>query len=60
METVDKSGINQNINQTVYKSMKEKLDKFEQVLTNISQEIKDNYAHINKTHEEIEIVPEKF
>lgn len=47
MEIVDKSGTNQNINQTVYKSMKEKLDKFEKVLGNISVEIKENYSNLN-------------
>ena len=48
MEIVDKTGANQTVNQTVYKSMREKLEKFEQVLSNISEEIKENYSTLTQ------------
>lgn len=42
MGVVDQSGVNQSINPVVYKSMKEKLEKFEQVIANILSEIEEN------------------
>jgi hypothetical protein len=42
MGVVDSSGVSQSINPVVYKSMKDKLEKFEQVIANILSEIEEN------------------
>jgi len=62
MEIVDKSGASQNmINQSVYKSMKEKLSKFELVLHNISEEIKETSSSIQQKQEDLIVHPtDKF
>ena len=44
MSVVDGSGAVQNINSVVYKSMKDKLAKYESVLVNIVNEIQENKA----------------
>ena len=41
MQVVDQSGASTQINDLLYKSMKEKLDKYESVLFNLVSEIKE-------------------
>jgi hypothetical protein len=44
MEVVDQSGQHRAINTVVYKSMKDKLGKYDTVLSNLMAEIKDSQA----------------
>lgn len=41
MQVVDTTGVQSQINEVVYRSMKDKLDKYEQVLFNLQSEIRD-------------------
>ena len=47
MQVVDSSGQHKSINTVVYKSMKDKLDKYDTVLYNLMAEIKDSQPLID-------------